>query len=53
MTIKRKIAYIDKEFEEKARKAFPHYKSMCAITKQLNKVLEEIIYEKDFEKKKR
>lgn len=44
MTIRRKLAQIDIEFEKNARKAFPNHRSMVEITKELNKLLEEAIY---------
>ena len=41
---KRKNMYAYPEFTENARKAFP-YKSMYQITKELNKLLEQVLYE--------
>jgi len=46
MVIKRKQACISCEFEKNARRAFPNYKSMYEITKELNKLLEQAIYGK-------
>ena len=33
-------------FEDNCKKVFPNYKSMFDITKQLNKMLEEVLYGK-------
>ncbi len=35
-----------KKFEENARKLFPNRKSMYQVTKELNEVLEEMLYGK-------
>lgn len=43
MSIRRKLACIDEKFEKNARLAFPNYKSMYEITRELNKLLEEAI----------
>lgn len=51
MTNDRKLANISKSFDSNARKAFP-YKSMYQITKELNKMLEKVIYERPKKKRK-
>lgn len=43
MGIRKKRAEIAAEFERNARLAFPNYKSMYEITKELNKMLEQAI----------
>ncbi len=40
-----KQARIYKPFEDTAKKLFPH-KSMSEVTKEINKILEEIVYGK-------
>lgn len=46
----RKLSRISTSFERSARKVYP-YKSMYQITKELNKLLENVLYET--KKKKR
>lgn len=46
----RKLTRVSRLFEKNARKAFP-YKSMYQITRELNKLLENVLYET--KKKKR
>ena len=46
----RKIANISKTFEVTARKKYP-YKSMYEITVELNKMLEEVLYNEARKKK--
>lgn len=43
MGIRKKRQMISAEFERNARLAFPNYRSMYDITKELNKLLEEAI----------
>lgn len=39
----RKRVWVDKEFEQSAKKIFP-CKSMYQVTKELNKMLEDVLY---------
>lgn len=47
-----KQAKISKQFDKTARKKFP-YKTMYQITKELNKMLEDMLYESNKIKEKR
>lgn len=44
--IKRKHCYIDREFEKNLIKLYPSQKSLYQRTKQLNKIIEKVLYQK-------